>query len=422
MGVALTLATSEALPAEAKNYLTVAEFLDTLGVNVHLNYKDTAYADAAAVARDLHYLGIRHVRDALPMAWSAGGAHPEDFAYMVKAGVKFDLGVDGGKSFDPNVVVARADEVSKLMPGAIEAIEGFNEINNWPVTYKGTTSPAAADAAMRALYAALHADPHLAGVPVYDMTGAPTPMDLTGRADFANAHPYPHNGNPPAITADPDLKGHVGASVVTEIGNFSLPATWPAGKPWWEGYTMLGMDEESQAKSILLSYFSAAEAGIKRTYVYELLDEKTDPGSNQPEFHYGLFHHDHSPKAAAVAIHNLTTFLAGAGGASPPMDDEPPPLKLLNAPPHTHLLYIRGGQKTWFAAVWIDAPFWKWTGPTAERAPKTSIDIKLEYRTKILSISKFDTINGETTKLLSLNSKNYLSVYDHPVIIYYGYN
>jgi hypothetical protein len=361
-------------------------------VNIHLNYKDTAYADAAAVARDLQYLGIRHVRDGLPMAWSAGGAHPEDFAYIAKAGSKFDFVVGGGKAFDPDITAARADEVSTLIPGAIDAIEGFNEINNWPVTYKGATSPAAADAAMRALYAALHADPHLSGLPVYDMTGAPTPLDLAGRADFANAHPYPHNGNPPAIAADPDLKGHVGASVITEIGNFSLPATWPAGKPWWEGYTMLGVDEESQAKSILLSYFSAAEAGIKRTYVYELLDEKTDPESKRPEFHYGLFHHDHSPKAAAVAIHNLTTFLTSAGGdgPQPATDDEPPPLKLLNAPPGAHMLYIRGGPKTWFAVVWVDAPFWRWTGPIAEPVRSAAVDLNFEWQAKFpyASISK----------------------------------
>jgi hypothetical protein len=235
---------------------------------------------------------------------------------------------------------------------------------------------------MRALYAAVHADPHLAGLPVYDMTGAPTPMDLTGRADFANAHPYPHNGNPPAIAADPDLKGHAGASVITEIGNFSLPATWPAGKPWWEGYT------------ILLSYFSAAEAGIKRTYVYELLDEKTDPESKQPEFHYGLFHHDHSPKAAAVAIHNLTTFLASAGGdgSQPATDEAPPPLKLLNAPPHTHVLYIRGGPKTWFAAVWVDAPFWSWTGPIAEPVRSPAGDLNFEWQTNFPYASRTNPI------------------------------
>ena len=40
--------------------------MDSIGVVVHLNYVDTAYARQAELVARLRELGVRHVRDAMP--------------------------------------------------------------------------------------------------------------------------------------------------------------------------------------------------------------------------------------------------------------------------------------------------------------------------------------------------------------------
>ena len=40
-----------------------SELVDSIGVNVHMSYTDTAYRDAERVQGALRSLGIRHVRD-----------------------------------------------------------------------------------------------------------------------------------------------------------------------------------------------------------------------------------------------------------------------------------------------------------------------------------------------------------------------
>jgi hypothetical protein len=384
--------------AQSLPYRDASAFLNTLGVDVHLNYKDTAYRSPQAVARDLEYLSVRHLRQGFPFHWSAGGAQLQDVVFMSKAGFGFDFVVEAAKSFDPALLTARAEEIEADAPGSIEAIEGFNEINNWPVTYQGQKSVAAAAAAMAALYAAIKGDRALEAIPVYDMTGGPSAPSLAGRADFANAHPYPHNGKPPQVLGDPEMRRADVPRVITEIGDFSLPASWPAGKPWWDGYTMLGVDEESQAKSILLSYFDAAEAGVTRTYVYELLDERPDPAMKSAGDHYGLFHSDHSPKVAAVAIHNLTSFLKGDTARTTPLAPRPAPVEL-QAPADVHRLLLRVAEKRWVLALWSEEPFWRWTGPKAFPVDAEPKPVTIRLLRKARRITAYDCLTAKQTPL-----------------------
>ena len=42
---------------------SAAAFVDSIGVNTHLNYFDRTYGNFALVERDLQTIGIRHIRD-----------------------------------------------------------------------------------------------------------------------------------------------------------------------------------------------------------------------------------------------------------------------------------------------------------------------------------------------------------------------
>ena len=70
----------------------VADVLDGVGVNTHIDYTDGKYANIAQDLSDLHYIGMTNLRDAAPDPSLAGQAN---LAAAAQAGMKFDFIVNG---------------------------------------------------------------------------------------------------------------------------------------------------------------------------------------------------------------------------------------------------------------------------------------------------------------------------------------
>ncbi len=302
-GICALACVSAVHASDAVHAMPADEFLQTLAVDTHVSYTDGAYVNVHNVADDMAWLGIHHVRDYPP-----GSSIPfSSYVYLAQRGVKFNFLM--GADFEKHI--GQVAQLNTEVPGSVAAIEGPNELNNFPVAYQGLTGAAAGLAVQRDLYARVHGMPELKAVPVYDATGF-DPKSVETRAasaDFANQHVYPQNGEQPLWNANGDkwmlAAIHLGQRfqlplVITEFGYFSLPQA---------GWYMLGVDEDTQAKGILNGYMDAASAGVKRLYVYELLDQKPDPAHKNDEMHYGLFRNDNSPKPVAYAIRNLTSIL-----------------------------------------------------------------------------------------------------------------
>lgn len=303
-GICVLACASTARAGDAVQAMPVAAFLDTLAVVTHVNYTDGAYANVRNVADDMNWLGLRHVRDYTP-----GPSAPfESYVFLAQRGVRFNFLVRW--NIEESIDVAA--RLNAAVPGSVAAIEGFNEIDNFPVPYRGLNGTPAGLAAQRDIYARVRSTPALAGVPVYDLTGYDRKSVETraGSADYANQHAYPQNGDQPSYNAPhggswipsaiDSIKKYNLPVVITEFGYFSMPQS---------GWYMIGVDEATQAKGILNGYMDGAAAGVKRLYVYELLDEKPDPQNKSGEMHFGLFRFDNSPKPVAYAIRNLTSVL-----------------------------------------------------------------------------------------------------------------
>jgi hypothetical protein len=114
-------------------------FLNTLGVDTHIDYTDGQYANINADLADLQYLGITNVRDAAPNPANQGQAN---LGVAANAGIKFIFYADGGT--DPTLVVQQIHNFVLAHPGSVTGIEGPNEVNNQPVTYQGLTGTAGA--------------------------------------------------------------------------------------------------------------------------------------------------------------------------------------------------------------------------------------------------------------------------------------
>ena len=329
----------------------LAHFQATLGVNLHMEYTDGKYADAHAVLADLNYLGIHAVRDDIPQSrWMPPGQGVAAMRLLGANGIHFDLVAPGDSS-----VPADLEQVHQLLattPGMVEAIEGPNEINNWPVKSAGMSGEQAAESFQRTLYRAVKSNALTHELPVYYLTGG-QPVDLTtdqGLADAANTHPYPHNGEQPYAWLNRDFGTYFRNAdrmprVLTETGYYTLPQSSDWG----------GVDETAQAILLLNTYFDAALQGADRTFVYQLLDPYPDPQDKNSDDHFGFFRLDGSPKKSATAMHNLATFF-------PP--DKPSAHRELHAtvtglPAGTgHALALTVSDGMFAVFLWNEAPVW----------------------------------------------------------------
>jgi hypothetical protein len=285
--------------------LSAGALIDSIGVNVHFSYVDTAYARQADVLARLRELGVRHIRDATPNPVEAlrGGLRASR-----RAGVRATLLVD--PAVDPAAAVA--DSLAVVGPG-IAAFEGPNELNNsgdrgWPERL---------ETYMRALATAVRKQAPrvpLVGPSFIDAASrSHIPADLPG---LFNGHPYP-GGQPPEGAVEQALGERRATArerdvVFTETGyHNALAAT--TGQP--------AASEEAAAVYLPRLLVTAFGAGVRRTFIYELVDEKLDPGLVDPEQHFGLLRHDLSPKPGFTAVKTLIDALRtspGQGSFEPP--------------------------------------------------------------------------------------------------------
>jgi hypothetical protein len=272
--------------------------VDSIGVNVHFSYVDTSYVHQAEVLARLRELGVRHVRDGMPYPIPAMRA---GLRAVTRQGIRATL--IGDPRLDPGPMVA--DSVT-LMGDGIAGFEGPNELDAsgdpaWPATLRDY---------MPALKAAVRKE--APDVPVI----GPSFIDPASRSRLPpgvpgrfNAHPYPDGGPPePAIgDAIRDLRasGRDRGAVFTESGyHNALGAT--TGQP--------PVSEEAAAVYLPRLLVAAYGAGAQRTFIYELLDEKPDPGLLDPEQHFGLLRRDLSPKPAFQAVRTLISALRASPG------------------------------------------------------------------------------------------------------------
>jgi hypothetical protein len=197
-------------------------------------------------------------------------------------------------------------------------VEAPNELDNrgdpsWPAKLR-TYMPALAAAARSEAPDAAVIGPSF----IDPGSRAQLPANLPG---LFNAHPY-SGGEPPEPTLELALSDwHANApdrgAQFTETGyHNALNAT--AGQP--------PASEQAAAVYLPRLLLTAFGAGVRRTFVYELLDEHPDPGLGEPEWHFGLLRNDLTPKPAFTAIQTLIAAVRhtpGPADAAVPWDLKP---------------------------------------------------------------------------------------------------
>jgi hypothetical protein len=292
------------------------DFVDSIGVVTHLSYNNTPYFTAwPQVLNALETLGVRHIRDGY-YDWASSSPFIAEHQALADAGIGTDYVVPMDSTTTPETIEQFAPEVRDM-----EQLEAPNECD-----VPGNCGASALAGI----------DNMLGFLPTIDGAGANLKVPVVGpsftqQSSFVSAgnisseiadnnlHVYFGGRNPGSSGwGDLDTEGNgygsfawwldqanidaPGAPVeVTETGYIAYPATT----------TPYTLPENVEASYLPRTLLLAFQKGIKRTYLYELLDEVSSPG-------YGIMSSDLTPKPAFTAVENLVSNLQDKGPSFSP--------------------------------------------------------------------------------------------------------
>lgn len=377
-----------------------ADFTNSIGINTHLDFSVTAYSNVSIVEAALTYLGVKQVRDAMQFTTS-----PALFAQVAAAtGIRYDPFLPPGTEAD---LADDLHDIKQLPVSDILSVEGRNE----PDLYGPGFQQGIADQITLFQFARQN----LPGVPVIQESFAGLP-DYTNAgnqsayADYGNAHTYFGTRNNPglgdwigtlngyALQATPDKP-----VIITETGYYTIGST---SDPHLVDLTV-------QAKYTLDLVLDAYQAGDAKTYLYELLDQRSGDGNSEDNF--GLFNSDGTPKPAATAVRNLLTLLADSGSGASGFQPGAMTYSLSGLPSGANSFLMEKSDGSYWLAVWDDTRLSGPVTPTDIIVPPSPVSINLGFTA---NIKVFDPLTG-TTVIQTANgvSNITISVPDHPVLV-----
>ncbi len=291
---------------------TAYSFIDSIGVNTHLHYYDTPYGNFSLIDQQLLALGIHHIRD--------GGSDPtwiQEINTLASQGIRSDIVIDPNVGVGPNSSYGikppgyTINQLLHKLPSAVDAVEILNEFDvNYMNGYSYNGQPVTASNWVSYLrsftqdtYTAIAGDPTVKNVaiigPSFVNTNSSAAIgNLSQWVTDGNLHPYNNPNHPENGNLAQDM-----ANRAQPFGSLPLIATE-------EGYPTGGASSVSptvQAKYISRMFLENFDAGIIRTYAYELIDEQANSTNNQNNF--GLLNANGSPKPAFAALENLISLL-----------------------------------------------------------------------------------------------------------------
>jgi hypothetical protein len=379
-------------------------FVDSIGVNTHTFYTDTAYGDFEAIKAKLAELGVRHIRENLVLE------RPDQYERLnelTAMGVRATL-ILGDPSEEASDLGELISIVDTELGGAVDAVEGPNEFDmrgrpNWVAELREY---------QQRLYGAIKSDPSLAALPVLGPSIVQRAHqealgDISGMLDYGNIHPYPY-GEPPEGVLSPQV-GRAAANsgskpvVATETG-YHTAMSWEGEHP--------PVSEDAMATYVPRYFLDYFDRGISRTYSYELVDEKPDPALAEREQHFGLLRNDFSPKPAFVALRNTTAILADPGPAFKPESLE---YSVGGSRDDLRQVLLQKRDGSFYLALWRAASVWDPRAQAALEPPPEPVTLSFERRLR--SAERFLPNVSEVGSPVTLHRNRPLTVDVGPEVV-----
>jgi hypothetical protein len=394
--------------------------VDSIGVNVHMTYSDTAYGDVAAVQKMLLTLGVRHVRDGGKYYPSDPGYNEYEFGRygdVASLGIAFDLILDFDGGTDPNpitpTIMAALQSLAASNGVTIDSFEGPNEIDingdaNWVADTRSfmqsmySSNAEAFGASKRPVLG-----PTLAG-PASDWTLL---GNLTAYEDAGNIHPYANTQYPSynfaADLADEEEVSGSQKIYVTEAGwSNAMNATDDSPN----------VTEDVASRYIGRLFVETMLRGWPRTYAYELVDEVADPGLTHTQDHYGLFRNDYSAKSAATTIANMIALMSDKGYTSIPTNTLS--YSLTTPSPAVHHLLFQKHDGSYWLALWQEVSDWKGFNAQGVQITNPDVAVTLTLPAPASSIETYRPHDSASVvQSMSNQQTATLMVPDHPLLV-----
>lgn len=407
------------------------DFLNSIGVNSSLSKRGE---DLQQTIEFTKYLGVRWFRTGYEDNVSL-----DDLIKLNKeTNARFSYGLLSGGN-DIGRIIKDAKVLASA--GALLALEGPNEPNNWGITYQGEKGgrneswlPVAK--LQKDLYKAVKSDPELKTYPVFSLSEGGAQTDNTGLqfltipdsantlmpagtqyADFANCHNYVCHPSWPGV--------HLNQTWVSSAPSRNCPvdglygnygSTWGKHFPGYTEQDLVtlprvttetgiainkeeGITEKLQAAMYMNLYLCQFKQGWTYTAIYLLKARSNEPAHESFSF-YNL---DGSPKLAAHYLHNLTTILADDQSVSKPGKLA---YSILNKHEAVHDLLLQNSNRNFQLVVWGEL----YTGGS------TYVSIRFDQLVKKINV--YDpTVGTKVFCTFSEVGSIALPLSDHPLIL-----
>ncbi len=378
------------------------DFVDTLGINIHLNYEDTSYRRYRNLIKPrLIELGVHHVRDGVPAYALRAQAKMRDLA---KVGIKTLLIVDP-KHFRN---VLDSIPMIKTLLTSLEAVEGPNEWDWRPgVTYKNQGFPTGLRNFQSEFYTAIKQDPKTAHfrvlAPSLVQTSAASQLGAVP-CDGGNMHTY--------LGSYPSEPGFFQKVTDAQAVCPDKPVT--ATEAGWYGLTTdpksVGISEQVAGKLLPRLWLEFYNRGVERTYIYELID--LFPHANDKENRFGLLRFDGTPKPAFTALKNMTSLLSDQNTSFIPGSLN---YSLQGLTTNIHHTLLQKGNRDFYLILWQEVPAFD-----TQKRDLAVLDrpITLTLGTRIRFAAAYrPLISDRALAVWSSPTSLRLQVPDHPLII-----
>jgi hypothetical protein len=342
------------------------KFVNSIGVNTHLRYLDTTYKDFNNIIKPrLKELGVRHIRDGLILTDLDSQKKLNE---LEKLGIKATILFDYRWNKNPKEV----EQIVKMLPNFVEAIEGPNEWDVVQITYRGQQFPKALRDFHNKLYSTVKETATTQHLPVIAASMAhwwnAEKVGLMA-CDFGNIHSYSGGKMPSAGDLDewwiPAARLICGNKPImaTETGFHNAIQDPKALHP--------GVSEQAAGKYIPRLYLEYFNRNIRRTFTYEFIDEELEIDQ---ENNFGLLRYNGSPKPAFTALKNLIALLKDPGSSFP--------LKslaytLTENTPHLHHTLLQKRNGTFYLILWQEVSSFDLKTKQDVVVPDLPITIKL---------------------------------------------
>lgn len=406
---------------QAKNANSLVE---SIGVNTHVNYGDTAYGDYDGLLKpSLLYLGVRHIRD---------GLADDDFMLNpYRDLLNYGIRVTGLVPYETESM-ATLIAMIKTQRDVLEAVEGPNETDIFTqFNYKGQKFPKGTIAFMKDFYPAIKHDSELRSLPVLQTTlafpGAETGTgiradllgDLSAYADYGNSHNYFSFGEVPSSRIKNDhlpLNSGVtpGKPMMSTEGGYQM-GEGDGYKGTWDDGLSAPFSESVHGRYMLRYVLEQYRLGYQRSFIYELLDSD--------ESQWGLFRADGTPRPAAYGIRSMIKLLSeGRWDTSakrwvvPSFIPDTLSYTFSSLPKTVHSLLFQKSNGTFYLILWNEVK--NWNSVVGQALYNTPVPVTLTMNQPVKQLRTFLPLTHGTIASATVGvSTATLLVPDHPLIV-----